>query len=393
MAQLPFQAFDADQHYYEAEDAFIRHIDRRMKKRCMQWATIEGRKRLLVGGKVNLFIPNPTFDPVAKPGILDEFFRGKNPDQKDIRTLFGELDPIHPAYRDRDARLALMDTQGIEGAFFLPTLGVGMEESLRDDVPALLAAFSAFNRWLDEDWGFAYENRIFAAPYITLVDEDWAVAELEHALEHDARIVVMRPGPIAHKDGCCSPGDKRFDGFWARAAEAGITVSYHSGDAGYLRYSAEWGTTEEFKAFEFDTLRQCLSASPIRDTLAALTCHGVFERHPNTRVATIETGSSWVTPLIASLKKAYGQMPKAFTSDPVEQLRSHVWVSPYYEDDLEGLRDHLGADHILFGSDYPHAEGLAEPTDYIYDLKGYDEDEVRLTMRENGLGLTQRRPA
>ena len=98
-------------------------------------------------------------------------------------------------------------------------------------------------------------------------------------------------------------------------------------------------------------------------------------------------------PLISSLKKAYGQMSTAFASDPIEQLRSHVWVSPYYEDDLEGLRDHLGASQILFGSDYPHAEGLAEPTDYIYDLKGYDEDEIRLTMRENGLGLTQRRPA
>jgi len=393
MAQLPFQAFDADQHYYEAEDAFIRHIDPRMKKRCMQWATIDGRQRLLVGGKVNRFIPNPTFDPVAKPGILDEFFRGKNPEQKDVRTLFGELDPINPAYRNRDARLALMDTQGIEGAFFLPTLGVGMEESLRNDVPALLAAFTAFNRWMHEDWGFAYQNRIFAAPYITLVDEDWAVAELEHALEHDARVIVMRPGPISHKDGSCSPGDKRFDAFWGLAAEAGITVSYHAGDAGYLRYSADWGTTEEFKAFEFDTLRHCLSASPIRDTLAALICHGVLERHPNTRIATIETGSSWVTPLISSLKKAYGQMSTAFASDPVEQLRSHVWVSPYYEDDLEGLRDHLGASQILFGSDYPHAEGLAEPTDYIYDLKGYDEDEIRLTMRENGLGLTQRRPA
>ena len=393
MAQLPFQAFDADQHYYEAEDAFIRHIDPRMKKRCMQWAEIDGRKRLLVGGKVNRFIPNPTFDPVAKPGILDQFFRGKNPEQKDVRTLFGELDPIDPCYRDRDARLERMDAQGIEGAFFLPTLGVGMEESLRDDVPALLAAFTAFNRWIDEDWGFAYEGRIFAAPYITLVDEDWAVAELEHALEHDARVVVLRPGPVAHKDGACSPGDKRFDGFWARAAEAGITVSYHAGDAGYLRYSADWGTTEEFKAFEFDTLRHCLSASPIRDTLAALVCHGVFERHPNTRVATIETGSEWVAPLIASFKKAYGQMPTAFASDPVEQLRDHVWVSPYYEDDLEGLRDRLGADKILFGSDYPHAEGLAEPTDYVYDLKGYDEDEIRLTMRENGFRLTERRPA
>ncbi len=71
MAELGFPVFDADHHYYEAEDAFTRHVDRRMQNRCMQWAEINGRKRLLVGGKTNRFIPNPTFDPVAQPGILD----------------------------------------------------------------------------------------------------------------------------------------------------------------------------------------------------------------------------------------------------------------------------------------------------------------------------------
>ena len=77
VVDLGFGAFDADNHYYEAEDAFTRHIPRDMAKRCMQWAEIEGKKRLLVGGRVNRFIPNPTFDPVSKPGALDAYFRGR----------------------------------------------------------------------------------------------------------------------------------------------------------------------------------------------------------------------------------------------------------------------------------------------------------------------------
>ena len=166
MADLAFRAFDADHHYYEAEEAFIRHLDPRLRSRAMQWAVINGKKRLLVGGRVNRFIPNPTFDPVARPGILDEYFRGRNPERKDIRTLFGELDPIHPAYRDRDARLALMDSQRIEKCFLFPTLGVGMEQALRHDLPAQRAAFRAFNRWLAEDWGFAYQGRLFGAPVL-----------------------------------------------------------------------------------------------------------------------------------------------------------------------------------------------------------------------------------
>jgi predicted TIM-barrel fold metal-dependent hydrolase len=387
MSQLSFRAFDADHHYYEAEDAFIRHVDPRLRERAVRWAVIDGRKRLLVGGQVNRFIPNPTFDPVARPGCLDEYFRGRNPERLDMRGLFGRLDPIDPAYRDRDARLRRLDEQGIEGCFLFPTLGVGMEESLRHDPEAAVAAFEGFNRWLEEDWGFAYRGRLFAAPYFTLIDVDAAVRQLERVLAQGARIVCMRAGPVAHPQGSCSPADPRFDAFWARVAEAGIAVAYHSGDSGYNKFADDWGVGGAFKSFDYDTLRACLSPSPIQDTLAALVCHGLFDRFPGLRVATIESGSEWVAGLLAKLEKAHGQMPDRFRSDPVEQLRRHVWVAPYYEDDLERLKQRLGADHVLFGSDYPHAEGLAVPTDFVRDLEGYDEAEVRLVMRENAMGL------
>ncbi len=99
--------------------------NRQYKKRAIQWAQLDGKQRLLVGGRVNRFIPNPTFDPVGKPGALDEYFRGRNPRGADLNALFGDLEPIPPAYRDRDARLALMDEQGMAGCILLPTLGVG----------------------------------------------------------------------------------------------------------------------------------------------------------------------------------------------------------------------------------------------------------------------------
>ena len=143
--ELGFTYFDCDNHYYEAVDAFTRHIEPQYKKRAIQWAQIDGKQRLMVGGQVNRFIPNPTFDPVGKPGALDEYFRGRNPHGSDLNSLFGELEPIRPAYRDRDARLALMDEQGMQGCILLPTLGVGMEQSLLPDLDAVVATFRAFN--------------------------------------------------------------------------------------------------------------------------------------------------------------------------------------------------------------------------------------------------------
>jgi predicted TIM-barrel fold metal-dependent hydrolase len=393
---VDYTTFDADNHYYEATDAYTRHIDPKMAKRAMQWAEINGRQRLLVGGKVNRFIPNPLFDPVAKPGSLDEYFRGRNPSAKDMRALFGDLEPIRPEYRDRDARLAVMDAQGLDGCFLFPTLGVGMEESLADDPEALVAAFSAFNRWLEDDWGYAYQERIFAAPMITLIDVEAAVAELTRVLHADARIICVKGGPAHMPSGLISPADRRFDPFWGLVNESGVTVGIHSGDAGYSRYIRDWEPFGDFEAFRHSPLRSVISSDrPPFETMAALVCQGLFDRFPRIRVASIEAGAEWVPVLMKKLKKVYGQMPSSFASDPVETFRSHVWVAPFYEDDLGVLKRVLGVDHLLFGSDWPHAEGLAAPRDFALDLRRHDftEEEIHTVMAENGWTLTKRNTA
>jgi predicted TIM-barrel fold metal-dependent hydrolase len=393
--ELPFKYFDCDNHYYEALDAFTRHIEPEFRKRAMQWAEIDGKPRLLVGGKVNKFIPKPTFDPVAAPGVMDEYFRGRNPKSTDMRKLFGELEPIRPEYRDRDARLAVMDEQGMEACLMLPTLGVGMEVALSHDIPALTAAFRAFNRWLEEDWGFAYENRIFGAPYITLSDPENAVRELGWALEHDARFVVMIPGPVATDLGQRAPADPMFDAFWGLANEAGITVAYHGGETHYAKFLGEWGERDFTEAFRATAFRGLVSADPMQDTMASHLSLGLFSRFPNLRMASIEIGSAWVFHLFEKLSKSYGQVPHLYPEDPRETFKRHVWVSPFYEDELASLQQLVGADHILMGSDWPHVEGLADPASYIKDLQNFDytPEQCEQVMRANGWALATRRPA
>ncbi len=392
MSHVDFPAFDADNHYYEAEDAFTRHIDPKMAKRCMQWAEINGRKRLLVGGQINRFIPNPTWDPIARPGSLDDYFRGRNEKGLDIKEMFGDLDPLgeHPEYQDRDKRLALMDAQGLEGAYFFPTLGVGMQQSLAHDIEAVHASFRAFNRWLAEDWGFAYQDRIFAAPMISMADPELGAAEVEWAIDQGARIVVMVPGPVPTETGSLSPANERYDPVWARIAEAGITVGIHGGDGGQSAYVNMWEPAKEMEAFRMSPFRSIATSDrQIGDTFAAMVCHGLFHRFPRLRIASIENGAAFVPKLFGELKKTFAKMPHAFTEDPIETFKRHVWVSPYYEDDMHALAEFLGTDHLLFGSDYPHAEGLAEPTAYINDISSFGDDDVRKIMRDNAKALLQ----
>jgi len=125
----------------------------------------------------------------------------------------------------------------------------------------------------------------------------------------------------------------------------------------------------------------------ISDTLAAIVCHGVFERFPALRVASIENGAMWVPDLLRNLRDVHGKMPFAFGSHPVDQLREHVWVAPYYEDDMDRLKDLLGVERLLFGSDFPHTEGLPEPTAYVKDIPTFTDRETRKVMRDNVLDL------
>jgi predicted TIM-barrel fold metal-dependent hydrolase len=382
MADLGYKIIDADNHYYEAIDAFTRHLEPRRAKKCVQWVEMNGKPRLLVGGKLFRFIPNPTFDPVAKAGCLDEYYRGSNPESKDMRELFSDLEPIKPAYRDRDARLELMDTQNVEACLLFPTLGVGIEEALSHDADLTHDTLESFNRWLDEDWGFHFRERIFAAPMISLMDCDRAVAELEWALKRGVRVVNMRPAPVPGAKRR-SPADSDFDPFWARVNEAGITITFHSGDSGYGRYAADWGEQEEMEAFGFSAFKLALGVRSMYDTIAALVCHGLFARFPRVRIASIENGAEWVSGLQTRLAKTCSQMPASFHEHTDDTLRRHVFVAPYYEDDIPVVAQAIGVDNVLLGSDFPHAEGLASPMGFARDLGAFDARDVRKIMREN----------
>jgi predicted TIM-barrel fold metal-dependent hydrolase len=377
---------DADNHYYETLDAFTRHLDKAYKQRGVRVLHDGKHVEIVIAGKLNRFIPNPTFDPVIVPGCLDLQFRGQIPEDVDPRTLT-RVEPISASYRDRDARIATMDEQGLDAALLFPTLGCGVEQALRFDVDATMASLTAFNRWLDDDWGYSYNDRIVAAPMISLADPAAAIEEIDRVLDRGARIVHMRPAPVPTGSAKGrSLGNKAHDPVWARLTEANIPVAFHLGDSGYnTMLGAPWGGAEDFAPFrEPDVLGQVIIGDrAIHDTMASLIVHGVFKRHPSLRVASIENGSDWVYPLVKGLHKQANRTPWMFPEDPLDTIRQHVWVTPYYEEDLRKLADTIGVERVLFGSDWPHGEGLADPASFVDELSAFTPDEVHRIMRVN----------
>src|ERR1044071_1943916 len=197
---LGFAAFDADSHYYEAVDCLTRYLPKERKRRGPKWAEIAGRQRLLLGDRVYNYIPNPTFDPVARPGCMHDYYAAKQVGV-DFKAAMGDLEPIRAEYRDRDVRLKVMDQQGIGATWMFPTLAVTIEVAYQHDIDAFLASLRAFNRWLEDDWGLAYKDRIFSAPVISLSDPQWAVEEVEWCIKQGAKVISMRNGPVYTKNG------------------------------------------------------------------------------------------------------------------------------------------------------------------------------------------------
>lgn len=381
---LDFEVFDADNHLYETKDALTKHLPDAYRG-VIDYVEVRGRTKIVVKGVISEYIPNPTFDVVAKPGAQEAYFRNGNPEGKSYRELVGEPMRAVPAFREPAPRLELMDELGVDRALMFPTLASLVEERLRDDVVATHAVIHALNEWMLETWTYNYADRIFPTPVITLPIVEKAIEELEWVVERGAKVVLIRPAPVPALNGTTrSPGLPEFDPFWQRVVELDVLVAMHASDSGYARYVNDWEGTREFLPFKLSAFRSvAMSHRAIEDAMAAMICHGALSRFPDLRIAAVENGSGFVRPLFHNLEQAYRMMPQEFAEHPIEVFKRNVYVHPFHEEDIHGLVQLLGADHVLFGSDFPHPEGLADPVSFVDDLDGLPHDDVVKIMGGN----------
>ncbi|GAA3205019.1 amidohydrolase family protein [Actinocorallia longicatena] len=381
--ETPYPLFDADNHLYEAEDALTRYLPKEYAS-AIQFVEVKGRKKIAIRGQISDYIPNPTFDVVARPGAWETYFREGNPEGKSHRELFGEPMRSIPAFREPGSRLELMDEQGIDRTLMFPTLASLIEERMRDDPELIHVVVHALNQWLHETWQFNHKNRIYTTPVISLPIVDKAIEELEWCLERGARAILVRPAPVPGPRGPRSFANEEFDPFWKIVEENGVLVGMHSSDSGYSRYSSEWeGRSQEMTPFKPQVFRMVNEWRPVMDAVSSWVCHGALFRFPELKVSVIENGSTWLVPLLDQLASVYKKQPNGFLGDPVEEVRNRIHISPFWEEDMAALSDIVGVERVLFGSDYPHPEGLADPASYLEAIKKMDPSDQAKIMGGN----------
>jgi predicted TIM-barrel fold metal-dependent hydrolase len=373
---------------YEPREAMTKFLPPEHKG-AIDYVEREGRTKIRVRGEITEFIPNPTFEVVGSPGAQEDYFKAGAPPGMTRKEIMKPMRAL-PAFFDPAPRLEVMDQLGIDQCFMFPTLASLVEERFADDPDLTHVIIHALNQWMSEHWSFNYEGRIFAVPIITLPIVERAIEELEYVAGLGARAILVRPAPVAGFNGRRSFALPEFDPFWDRVVELGLPVCLHASDDGYSRHLSEWeGQATEQRAFEHQSnfISAAMKYRSIQDAMISLIGHGCLTRHPELKIITVENGSKWVRPLLHHLDEVWHRTRDHWPEHPVETFRRNIWVHPFHEEDPIGLIELLGPEHVCFGSDYPHVEGLSDPVGWVDEIADLSLEEVAMVMGGNARGL------
>jgi predicted TIM-barrel fold metal-dependent hydrolase len=390
VGELPYRLVDLDQHSYEPDDCFTRYMPKsKIDTAVYTIRSASGRKVLLANDRIVTAL-EANLEEAYIPGSLVDMLKARSSGEESDAARFYE--PMQPEYLDHSARLKQLDEQQIEHSIMYPGGWALMAEAYLQGIDPLYDNLESFNRWMADDWGFAYKNRIFGPAMLSLRDLDRAVRELDRVLAEGAKFILLAAGPAYGR----SPGDPYFDPFWARINESQAIVSYHISEFHYQSNVASqwgWGLVPPFQ-FSAWQWQNTYGERPITDTLSALIFDNLFGRFPNIHVLVSEFGAEWVPHFIRHMDKSRGMgrngpwLGGQLTERPSEIFKRHISVVPYPEDDTISLAERLGGvDCLVMGSDWPHAEGLREPADFYTKVEALGEDARRRFLRENGKKL------
>jgi predicted TIM-barrel fold metal-dependent hydrolase len=390
MSALGYPIVDADNHYYEPDDCCTRHLESKYRDRAVHLRRdANGEGQWYFGDRLLRFHPLAR-DKVMRPGDYRVMMSGGP------KGEWQQIGSDQPEFRERDTRLAVMDAQDVEAAIIVPSFGVAFDADIEDDVEATYANVRSFNRFIEDDWGYAYEERIFAPPYVPMLDPQLAIDELERVLALGARAIVMRAGPARFG---VSPADPEYDGVWARIQEADVPVIYHIGMTSYFTMLGPmWGEDPANANEEHMTPFQsflCFGTRPVADTIANIIMRNLFGRFPRLKVVSLEHGVGWVKEVLktdrmfrVNVSTLGGEkVGRNLTKLPSQALRENVFVAPFHEENFRDIVDQVGSTQVLYGSDWPHPEGVPQPLDMLSDLVGLTDDEVRRIAHDNTAGL------
>ena len=349
------QTIDVDQHLFESRTTWSEYIDPAQRSDALSivdddagWPWLAWRGDRLTP----LEVPIPERSTLIGEDRLRRL-RGER-----ATASFEELVP--DSYRLAGARLASLNAFGLDAAVMFPNYGLLWEQRLAADRDAQRANARAYNRFVADVCGEG-EGRLFGVAHVLLHDPAWAVEEIRRVRAQGVRLAMIAPAPVDGKP--LSHGD--FDPVWAAFSDEGVAPVFHVSEFESPLHPA-WRTGEHEDGEQlFDSIFLYLAPAV---ALANLILTGVLERFPRLRVGVVELTASWVPQFLLHIDGAsdfytqrHGEPFHELSDRPSSYFLRQVRVAALPYEMPNRLVPKVGDDTFMLGSDWPHAEGVADP--------------------------------
>jgi predicted TIM-barrel fold metal-dependent hydrolase len=340
---------DADSHWCEQPDWFTSIAPAKYKDRVPRVEEVDGERMWVFDGH-----------PVGRYSAGGVIARDGSKEEADIALHQWSHEQIHVGAWDPEVRLQVMDECGIDAQVIFPsTIGLGGQDlALVDDDSLRRLTIELYNDRMTQiqaDSG----NRLLPLPLMPAWDVDYCVSEAERVSTHGARGVNMTSDP--QDLGAPDLADPAWDPFWDTCAGLHLPVHFHigasvTGMGFYSKYS--WPSHHpNTKLALGGTLLFIGNARVVVNTIAS----GMFERHPDLKMVSVESGIGWIPFILEALEYEMAEnAPKqlaALSKRPAEYFASNLYATFWFENNrnkLPDLIDAVGEDSILFETDFPH---------------------------------------
>ena len=267
---------DADSHFMEVHDSWTKYLDKRFWDRRfdvvedaggLTWLTV-GDRRINTIGRMDPGTIAEEGKAAAEARARGKLSQGRSHDAADGPTY---MESLQPGSYQPGPRVAMLDAMGIDKQLIFPTHGLVLVKQLWDDIPALCANLSAYNRWVAE-FNSAAPDRLFGVGHLTLEDPAWAAAEVRRCAAAGIRAIVVPPAsttrdvPIFHAS---------HDPVWRAFVECDIAVCFHIQSHKRL-LTPEWYDGDD--AVHHKVMDLVFMHLPVAATLTALIVHGKLEQ-------------------------------------------------------------------------------------------------------------------
>ena len=298
---------------------------------------------------------------ISEPGKLWESYGLPHQRQRDGEPALIRYTDMPATYYDSGARRDALDDWGIDEQVMFPNWGLNFGWYLEGDVPSEMANIGAWNRWAAEMRAEG-RGRLRPVGHLTFRgDPSWIDAQLD-ALAAAGITQVFIPAGLVDGKRMSHP---EFDRVWSRMTDLGLVPTFHIGAFAERVIDDGW---QENDIIQYMTVQSLvMTGLDVQLSLSDLVLNGVFDRHPGLKVVVTEYLVTWLPELCYRLDGGYdvhyqvtGMNNVDLKMRPSEYLKERVRLVSFPNEEPGRIMD-ATADILMYGSDYPHAEGVGRP--------------------------------